>query len=275
MTSLIINCVSRHIPSDNLSASSSQQYSMVEVSRSLTKLQLIQAVFAIGNNSLQIISFTYQAREINVFVRIAIASVAMLLGLVGGAIWQASRSTVSSLYLFLFTSVLITALNLLLYFLPAIVIDILLELLTGMLLVANHGFLGLPEAIKGRSILTDLLPVLSLSLPSPTVRIMTILWPNPKLPSILTAVYCAVFTSMLIYQLNLRSISDYAQEIDAIGEELRIQKENSESSDPNNPNKNDQLSESEQAERKKYHRKFISLCVLIIFGSSMICGIES
>lgn len=275
MTSLIINCVSRHIPSDNLSASSSQQYSMVEVSKSLTKLQLIQAVFAIGNNSLQIISFTYQAREINVFVRIAIASVAMLLGLVGGAIWQASRSTVSSLYLFLFTSVLITALNLLLYFLPAIVIDILLELLTGMLLVANHGFLGLPEAIKGRSILTDLLPVLSLSLPSPTVRIMTILWPNPKLPSILTAVYCAVFTSMLIYQLNLRSISDYAQEIDAIGEELRIQKENSESSDPNNPNKNDQLSESEQAERRKYHRKFIGLCVLIIFGSSMICGIES
>lgn len=208
------------------SACLSQQHSMVEASSSLAKLLLTQNVFAFGHNILQVLLPSYQARKANVFVLMTIVLIGLFTGMLSGCYWHAKRSTVSLLNLFLYLTVLMIPLNLLRDSLPAGPGEFLLQFLTGMLIEISS-FPGIKNTIKTRLWgfkLTSIVPPLGICL-TMTIGPMPAIFVASILPGTVLAAYCAFFTSIILYQLKSRSISDYAQEIDAIAEALRIENE--------------------------------------------------
>lgn len=246
---------------------------MVEASSSLTRLLVTKDVFAQGLNPLQSFWFIIEATQsvatqsgepVESFIYI----IALFVGFFGANKWLANRSSACSLNLFLYLPVLRTALSLLQYSVPKIIKGVLVGLLTGMLL-SNQKSMKIYHAMKARFWgfkLTDL-SMLGVYLPVPIVE-MLMIKPNQKLLNTITTVYCAFFTTVLLFQLQLRSIGDYAQEIDLITEELNIEKENSVDSEA--ASKSGHLSESEQAEDMKDGWRAAGICVLEILCSSVI-----
>ena len=94
--------------------------------------------------------------------------------------------------------------------------------------------------------------------------------PDAKLLSIIATFHSVLSTSMLLYQYNLSSSGVYAQEIDAIAEELIAERENSKGADSENANKSEQLSESEQVGRMKDNWRTSELYVFCFVGWAII-----
>lgn len=252
ITWLINKCLSSHIPTDKQHYSLSQNHTMVEPSSSLTKLVIATGVLSFGQLTSQILSFVYYAREADNPMHIILFIIAFVVGVLATN-WVGNRTTVYLLNLYLYSSVLLTGLYLLQCAFPLIVKDILFGLLTG-LLYEHEKFVKIFRTMEARFCgvkLNEFVPALALFLPMPVVETLTMLWPNTKLLNIFLTVHCAVFTSMIIYQLTVRSISDYAQEIDSITEELKIEKRYILILDPETANKNKQLLELVRAERRR------------------------